>query len=156
MEESHLWSPCRFRDDGFSDIPNVHDHFVYALAVHLERHRLVLHTQYRDGSGPYPLIDIRFVGLVAHHFDNVAEPSILLDIQEDTPGGVIEQWAERFDRLKNHGWPAVDYVDRSELARKLASRGVRGYRVMGSCGVDGFVLATGVEYRLRREAAEPG
>jgi hypothetical protein len=136
-------------------VPGVHDHFVYALAVHLEKRRLVLHTQYRDGPGPYVLIDLRFVGLVAHFFDDVAEPSILQDIEQVPTGWVVEQWAELFDQRKNSGWPPVEYVDRPDLANKLASRGVQGYRVMGSCGLDGFVLATGVEYRLRREAAEP-
>ena len=153
MDESPHWCPCRFRDDGSADEPSVHDNFVYALSVHLEKRLLVLHTDYRDSAGPRTLTDLRFVGLVAHHFDDVAEPSILLDIEEVTPGWVVEQWGELFDRRKNYGWPPIEYADRSELVDKLASQGVRGYRVMGSCGLDGFVLAERVEYRHREAAA---
>jgi hypothetical protein len=153
LNESSLWCPCRFGGDGLAECPNVHDNFVYALSVHLEKRLLVLQTQYRDGSGPPTLTDLRFVGLVAHHFDDVAEPSILLDIEEVPPGWVVEQWGELFDRRKNHGWPPIQYVDRSELVNKLVSQGVHGYRVMGTCGLDGFVLAAGVEYHQRKADA---
>jgi hypothetical protein len=85
------WECCLFRDDGSLDVPDVHDNFVYALAVHLEQRVLILHTQYRDGSGPYELTDVRFVGLVAHHIDDVAEPSILLDIELVSAEWVVEQ-----------------------------------------------------------------
>ena len=153
MDESSHWRPCRFRSDGSADEPSVHDNFVYALSVHLEERTLVLHTQYRDGPGPRTMTDLRFVGLMAHHFDDVAEPSILLDIEEVTPAWVIEQWGELFDRRKNYGWPPIKYVDRAELGNKLVAQGVRGYRVMGSCGIDGFVLASAVEYRQLETAA---
>jgi hypothetical protein len=137
-----------------TDVPNLHDHFVYALSVHLEYRLLVLHTEHRDGPGPHAFIDLRFVGVVAHHFDDVTEPSILLDIERVETGSIVEQWAELFARRKNHGWPPIEYSDRSELADRLVHLGVRGYRVMGSCGLDGFVLATGIEYRQRERAVD--
>ena len=46
------------------EVPEVHDNFVYAFSVHLEQAVLILHTHYRDGTGPYDLIDLRFVGIV--------------------------------------------------------------------------------------------
>jgi hypothetical protein len=133
---------------------NIHDNFVYALTVLLERRLLVLHTQYRDGEGPYILTDVRFIGLVAHHFDHVAEPSILLDIEEVPAEWVIREWRELFERGMRYGWPPIEYADFAELARRLVEGGVRGYRVMGTCGLDGFVLASDVEYHRRERAAE--
>jgi hypothetical protein len=148
------WQPCLFRPDGLSETPNVHDNFVYALAADLDQQVLVLHTQYRDGDGPYDLIDLRFVGMVAYYFDDVAAPSILLDVQRVEAAWVVEQWGELFLARKNYGWPPVRFTDLADLSRQLGERGVVGYRVIGSCGLDGFVLASSVEYRRRERAAE--
>jgi hypothetical protein len=149
-----VWEACRFRADGLSESPDVHDNFVYALAVHLEQRVLVLHTQYRDGAGPCDLIDLRFVGVVAYHFDDVAAPSILLDVERVGAAWVVEQWGDLFLARKNYGWPPVRFTDLADLSRQLGEQGVVGYRVMGSCGLDGFVLASSAEYRRRERAAE--
>jgi len=148
------WEPCRFRTHGDLDVPQVHDNFVYAVAIHLEQRVLILHTQYRDGAGPYDLTDLRFVGVVAHHFDDLAEPSILLDVQQVEAAWVVEHWGALFTSRKNYGWPPVRFKDLADLPRKLGDLGVVGYRVTGSCGLDGFVLATSVEHRRRDGAAE--
>jgi hypothetical protein len=140
------------------DLPDIHDNFVYALAVHLEQRVLILHTQYRDGPGPHELTDVRFPGLVAHHFDDVAEPSILLDIELVPSRWVVEQWRDLFASRKNYGWPPLKFTDLGDLAQQLAKLTVVGYRVMGSCGLDGFVLASMAEYRRREQVevfAEP-
>lgn len=149
-----MWEACQFRADGLSEAPDLHDNFVYALAVHLEQRILVLHTQYRDGAGPYDLIDLRFVGMVVYHFDNVAAPSILLDVERVEVEWVVEQWGELFLARKNYGWPPLRFTDLADLARHLSEQGVMGYRIMGSCGLDGFVLASSVEYRRPEKAAE--
>jgi hypothetical protein len=154
MPERVEWERCLFRDDGSLALPNVHDNFVYSLAVHLEQRVLILHTQYRDGPGPHELIDVRFVGLVAHHFDDVAEPSILLEIELVSAGSVVEQWGGLFSSRKNYGWPPLPFTDLADLARQLANRQVTGYRIMGSCGLDGFVLASEAQYRQREQAAD--
>jgi hypothetical protein len=148
------WERCLFRADGLLELPKGHDNFVYALAVHLEQRVLILHTQYRDGAGPHELIDVRFVGLVAHQFDDVAEPSILLDIELVPAGWVAEHWRDLFISRKNYGWPPLKFTDLTDLDRQLANLPVFGYRVMGSCGLDGFVLASVAEYKRRAQAAE--
>lgn len=94
MDESEIWSPVSFGDDGSMECPNVGDHFVYALAVHLEKPLLILHTEYRDGPGPGILTELLFFGHVAHSFDNVAGPSILFDIDEVAAGWLVEEWGE--------------------------------------------------------------
>jgi hypothetical protein len=153
VSESVAWERCLFRDDGLLDRPAIHDNFVYALAVHLEQRVLVLHTQYRDGPGPGELTDVQFLGLVAHHFDDVAEPSILLDIERVPAEWVVEHWKALFTSRMNSGWPPLRFADLSELVRQLADLRVVGYRVMWSCGLDGFVLAATAEYRHREQAA---
>jgi hypothetical protein len=153
MLEGVAWTECSFREDGLLERPDIHDNFVYALAVHLEQRILVLHTQYRDGPVPHDLIDVRFIGVVAHYFDDVGEPSILLDIARVSPGSIVEEWRTLFTNRKNYGWPPLKFTDLEDLSRRLTDLGVGGYRVMGSCGLDGFVLAASAEYRQRAQAA---
>lgn len=129
--------------------PNVHDNFVYALSIHLEQRVLVLHTQYRDGDGPYDFTDVCFSGVIAHYFQDVAAPSILLDIETVSADWVVGQWRDVFERGKNYGWPPLNHRDLDELCRLLIQQRFIGFRVIGSCGLDGFVLANGVEYRPR-------
>ncbi|ADG67299.1 hypothetical protein Plim_1466 [Planctopirus limnophila DSM 3776] len=153
MAES-IWNPCQFFPDGFSETPNVHDNFVYALAAHLEHRVLILHTQYRDGAGPYDLIDLRFAGLVAYFFDDVAAPSILLDVQRVDAEWVVEHWGNLFLARKNYGWLTIQFTDLADLSKQLTEQGVIGYLVMGSCGLDGFILSSSAEYRRRERTAE--
>lgn len=101
-----------------------------------------------------PLPDLRFTGLIAHHFLDVAEPSILFDVHRAAPAWVVENWAALFDERKNFGWPTIAYVDRAYLLCQLHLKGVQGFRVIASCGLDGFVLASDFEYRERRQEAE--
>ena len=155
MSGPSTWDECRFRDDdGSLEQPHVHDNFVYAMSVHLEDHFLVLHSEYRDGDGPSELVDVRFGGVIAHHFDDVASPSILLDIERVPVDWVVQRWGRLFESRRNYGWPPVVSSDPADLSVKLTARGVSGYRVMGSCGLDGFVLATSASYRLQSRPAE--
>lgn len=148
------WEVCRFGSDGLLDVPNVHDNFVYAATIHLEQNVLTLHTEYRDDPGPQELTDLRFLGTVAHYFDDFTAPSILLDVELVRVAWVVEHWGELFTSRKNHGWPLPRFDDILDLTRRLEGLGVVGYRVMGSCGMDGFILAARVEYRHPAQAAE--
>jgi hypothetical protein len=133
--------------------PNIHDNFVYAVTIRLDERVLILHTQYRDGAGPYDLTDICFTGVIGHYFQDVVAPSILLDIETVPSEWIVEQWRAVFDRGKNYGWPPLKHRDLEDLCRLLNEQSIIGYQVMGSCGLDGFVLAVGVEYRKREQAA---
>src|SRR5689334_5956983 len=96
VSEATTWQRCLFRSDGALENPNIHDNFVYALAVHLEQRVLVLHTEYRDRPAPFEFTDVRFLGVVVHHFDDVAAPSILLDIMAVSPDWILKQGGELF------------------------------------------------------------
>ena len=93
--------------------------------------------------------------MIGHYFQDVAAPSILLDIEIVAAEWIVGQWRDVFDRGKNHGWPPLGHRDLDELCRMLREKNQIGYRVMGSSGIDGFVLAHGVEYRPREKEAYP-
>jgi hypothetical protein len=130
--------------------PNIHDNFVYAYAVLIDRRQLILHTQYRDVE-PGELTDIIFSGVVAHYFQDVGYDNILLDIEEVEPEFIVHQQAELLSRRKNYGWPPLEYNSPADLIARLKEQRVRGYLVMGSAGLDGFVLACRVSYVTRTE-----
>jgi hypothetical protein len=66
----------------------------------------------------------------------------------------VEHWRDVFERGKNHGWPPLSHRDLDELCRLLKQHNLLGFRVMGSCGLDGFVLARDVDYRPREAPAK--
>ena len=126
---------------------HVHDNFVYEYRVQLERQRITLFTEYRDqGEIAERKINLVFSGVVAHQLECVLyEPAnILLDVEETEPGLIYERDCDRFQRLKNHRWPFT-YKSPEELVLRLSQLGVKGYWVMGSCGMDGWILATTLE-----------
>ncbi len=138
------WQPCRFDAEGQLLEPSVHDNFVLRLEVDLEARTLILHTEYRDRE-PTERTSLRFTGVVAHHFDDVTAPSILLDVARAPARAVLERWAALFASRQHHGWPLIG-VPLSELPARLDAEGAQGYLVMGSCGLDGFVLASSLEH----------
>lgn len=149
MRSTSPWEACRFDATGQLLDVSVHDSFVYAVVADLERGLLLLHTAFRDGAAN-DLVDLRFVGVVAHHLQDVKAPSILLDVERVEADVVVERWRKLFSARERHGWP-IRGVALSDLPRRLDELAVWGYVVMGSTGLDGFVLATAVEHR-RREA----
>jgi hypothetical protein len=128
--------------------PSVHDNFVYAYAVLIDRRQLILHTEYRD-TEPNELTDVIFSDVIAHHFENVGDGAILFDVEEVEPEWVVQQEAKVFARGKNYGWPLPEYKDPADLVRRLKDQGLRGYVVSSSFGLNGFVLAREVRYVKR-------
>jgi hypothetical protein len=120
---------------------SVHDNNVYAYAVHCARQRIVLHTEYPDGSAE-EFTDVIFSGVVAHYFENVLSGNILFDITEVEPARIVQSWAELFAHKKNFGWPAIEYDDPQELTSILVGLGISGYDIASSYGLSGWVLAT--------------
>jgi hypothetical protein len=129
MTESLAWRPFRFRPDGLLESPEVHDNFVDAVAVHLEPRALTLHTQYRDGVGPYDLTDLWFVGGGWPITWTTSPPGA--SSWASSASMRRGRWAILFGTRKNYGWP-VGFADLADLSRRLGEPGVVGYRVRRS------------------------
>ena len=149
-----VWLECEFEEHGSLERPHVHDNFVYALSLHIEKHVLVLHTQYRDQPNENDLTDVRFPGWIAHHFDDVMESSILLDIERVPLEWVVERWQDLLLSRQSYSWP-LSFTNMPDLVAQLTMRQLQGYHVMGTCGLDGFVLAKAAEYRHRNQPVDP-
>ena len=138
---------------------SVHDNWVYAQAVDYETCRVVLYTVFPH-SQPPEYTDIAFEGVVVHHFErqltggSSGPANVLFDVEEADPLHVFAEFKGVIDRLKNHGWPVAEYTDVDDLVAKLTRAGAICYTVHGSCGLDGFVFASSVQFLPRPSRAE--
>lgn len=120
----------------------IHDSFVIAIVHQFEERRLRIISHYRDREIPEPYFVTDFGNVVAHHFRHVAAPSILLDVEECDVESIVSMHHELFADGLKHGWPFHGMRNVADVIAKLNAGGVKAYQVMGSCGLDGFVLAT--------------
>lgn len=133
---------------------SIHDNNIYAYSVHCEQQRIVLHTEYRDG-GAEEYTDVIFSGVLAHNLECVLPGNILFGIELVDPERIVLQWAELFARLKNYGWPAIEYGEPKELVSLLKQRGIKGYEIGSSFGLSGWVLASDMELIERAARMRP-
>ncbi|WP_417384638.1 hypothetical protein [Gimesia sp.] len=149
MGETIEWQECEIDASQGMQIPPVHDNLVTALSIDLERGTLILKTRYQQMNQCEELTVLRFSGVLTHHFNHVMVPSILFDVECQTIPTLLNEWEWLFLKQKNYGWPLSSWKTVSELEQQLSERGLKMYRVRGSCGLDGFVMAEKVEFQMQ-------
>lgn len=138
---------------------SVHDNWVYAQATDHERCRIVLHTVYPHAQPP-EYVDVVFEGVVLHHFEqqkvgnDPAPANVLFDVEEADPLFILTNYEDLLARTKNHGWPGPNYENVEDLAASLTASGAKCFHVDGVCGLEGFVFATSMQFRIRSSRAE--
>jgi hypothetical protein len=130
---------------------SVHDNSVYAYTVFCEERRIVLHTHFRDG-GANELTDVVFEGVEAHFFRSGHDSNILFDIVQVEPEKIVREYGEVFVAGKNYGWPRIEYKDDADLVAILNRRGVKGFEIYASFGLEGWVLASQMSQVERQTA----
>lgn len=121
---------------------SVHDSFVCSVSHHLEDRTLTIISHYRDRDIPEPYVTTQFTNVVAHHFQHVVAPSILLDIEAVDVRTILSMNEPLFTEGLKYSWPFHGPRTLSDVARRLTAESIKGYQVMGSCGLDGFVLSS--------------
>ncbi|WP_417375045.1 hypothetical protein [Gimesia maris] len=149
MDEFSEWQECQIDPSRGMEIPSVHDNYVTALSIDLEQGTLILKTLYQETNQREEQTDLRFFGVLAHHFNDIMAPSILFDVECNTFQTLLNEWEWLFLKRKKHGWPLRSYETIPELENVLKERDLKAYRVRGICGLDGFVIAEKVEYRTQ-------
>ena len=120
---------------------SIHDCFVYSILNHLEDRTLQILAHYRDQAIPEPYFSITFQHVVATNFNHVVAPSILLDIEQVEVETIVQNNRDQFIAGLKYGWPFAGVAKFEGLITELAASGANGYIVMGTCGLDGFVIA---------------
>ena len=119
---------------------SIHDNFVLSYTVDCREKQITLRTAYLDGETD-EYTEIVFSGVAAYHFERDNFSTILFDIEEASPEQVYADYRNLFERNKNYGWPEIRYDTEAELLAALKSKGVKGFLISSSYGMDGFVLA---------------
>ena len=133
---------------------SIHDNNVYAYAILCEQRRIVLYTEFRNGSAD-EYTDVIFDDVTAHHLMDALSGNILFGIEQIDAGEIVRGWADLFAERRKYGWPeAIDYETPDELLKILCERGVLGFEIASSYGLHGWVLARAKEVRPRSSKAE--
>jgi hypothetical protein len=94
-------------------------------------------------------IDVVFSGVVAHHFQNSHEPSVIFDIEEMPAGDLFAQTRPEAGTYFQQFYyaPAVGPAgDLAAVSQFLQQHGINGYAIQSSCGLCGWVLAASIEW----------
>ena len=118
---------------------SIHDNFVLSYTIDCEKQNITFHTVFHDNE-PHEYTEITFLKVAGYCFEGDNFQTILFDIYQATPEEVYNSNSELFERRKNYAWP-FDYNTKQELIEKLDKKGVRGFFISSSYGMDGFVLA---------------
>ena len=120
---------------------SVHDNLIASYVVDCLNRTLTLYTIFQDRE-PWEYTDVKFSGVLAHHFEHVLEQNILFDVIEVPTNEVVEANQSLFAESWRHCWPEVEYEgDLQRLNEELVKNMIKGYVVQGSFGCHGWVLA---------------
>jgi hypothetical protein len=133
---------------------SIHDNILYGYQVRFESspdaYELILYTEYFQAGNPVEYTDVVFSNVLTHQFETVTAATVIFDIEETPAEQIFLQNEELFARLKNYGWPFL-YADQQDLLSTLEKKGVRGFKVHSSCGLDGWIWAGNMKLLPRTE-----
>ena len=118
---------------------SIHDNTVLSYTIDCEKESITFHTAFHDNE-PHEYTDIIFSKVAGYHFEGDNFQTILFDIYQASPEEVYTSHSELFERRKNYAWP-FSYNAKQELTEKLDKKGVKGFVISSSYGMEGFVLA---------------
>lgn len=114
--------------------------------VESEQKRIRFSTVYYRDPAPDEHTDVVFEGVLAYYFENDTLGTIIFDIEETSAEQIYDDNAGLFERLKNYGWPALQYKSKDDLLARLQSEGYRAFGIASSYGMTGFVLANQMRF----------
>lgn len=118
---------------------SIHDNSVLSYTIDCEKEKITFHTIFYDNE-PHEYTDIIFLKVAGYYFEGDNFQTILFDIYQASPEEVYASYHELFERRKNYAWP-FSYSAKQELIEKLDGKGVKGFLISSSYGMEGFVLA---------------
>lgn len=94
-------------------------------------------------------IELVMKDVLTHHFENILNENILLDIEETHIDCFMDENIELLKNAKDDCWPMV-YDDIDGLKKYLLQNRYKYIKIYSSFGLCGWVLAKG--YNLRRHS----
>ena len=129
---------------------SVHDNVLVSYEVLCERREIRLRTEYRERGEPYEATDVLFTGVVAYDFQHDSEgATILFHISEVPPDDIYAGCADEFREGIRYGWPGQWAQSAASAAAHFQQHSTRGFEIRPSCGMGGWVLASGMQMQRR-------
>ncbi len=131
----------------------VHDNTCFGYRFSGEESRLILETEFPDGTPRGgQQTDIIFDGVWCHHIESIQDGNIIFDIEETDLKQMRNDFSELFKRLENYGWPPEEKKDEpiEELIRR---KNLKVFRIGSSYGMIGFVVAESVTQTNSEQSA---
>jgi hypothetical protein len=132
---------------------SVHDNNIYSYEFDSRTSTLVLRTVYH-AHAIVEHTDVWFLDVWCHHFENILGGDIIFDIEDSTVDLELERYGDLFSRLRNYGWPRVDW-NKETLQEAVARRELRVWNIGSSYGIAGFVIAKEMRMTSRDAEAPP-
>ena len=129
---------------------SVHDNFLLSYTIDARSAEIVLRTAYLDGEAN-ERTDVIFSGVVAYDFRGDNFQTIIFDISRFELGLLQKHDRERFERLRQLGWPGLNFGSAQEMIEAMREAGVGCFEIHSSFGLDGWVWARSMELRAAGE-----
>ncbi len=121
---------------------SVHDNFIVSYEVDCKRREICIHTVYRDQGEPFEITDILFIGVECYYFGHdLFGRNIILDIDERVPESIYADHMNEIQAGLNYGWPGKWAASPETASEYFRQNGIRGYVLLPSYGMWGWVLA---------------
>lgn len=117
----------------------VHDYEIISYEVNLTNQKIIIHAESSD-STLVSKINIVFVDVLSHFFENQLNGSIILDIEKYEISQFIIDNVDLLKKQKNYCWP-MNYDTDQDLIEKLLKEHYSYYVISSSYGLNGWVLA---------------
>ena len=128
---------------------SVHDNFLVSYEVHCERREIRFETEYRDRGHPFELTKVLFQRVEAYQFRFDNSANIIFDVDEVPAMSLYAEHATQLQEGTRYGWPG-DWAQTPEAANGyFRLNAVRGFVLHSSFGMDGWVLARGMQMETR-------
>jgi hypothetical protein len=119
---------------------SIHDNIVTGYSVSCEKHRIVLHTEFRDRD-PIERTDIVFYDVEAYclfrdNMSNILNAVTELDLSE-----ILEKYSAEFESGAKYAWPGFWNKSPQSCLEYLRNRQCKGWEILSSIGMEGFVIA---------------
>jgi hypothetical protein len=121
---------------------SIHDNLLISYEVQCEARTIILRTEYRAKDEPTVFINVIFEGVQGYRFENDAFGNIIFGL-ETTPVEQLltEYGAEISESYHMSGSPGPWAANLGTASGYLLERGIQGFILSSSCGLDGWVLA---------------
>ena len=121
---------------------SVHDNLLISYEVHCEARTIVLRTEYRVKNEPTEFTNVIFKGVEGYRFENDAFGNIIFGLETIPVEQLLTEYsAEISESYHMAGSPGPWAANLGTASGYLRERGVQGFILSSSLGLDGWVLA---------------